>query len=941
MAKAAVQKSSKINFYKFVNVKEPPSDLEKKDPGEYATTVSLNKSTEAINNLGATINGMAGIVADLKKVELERLEDLNKNKPKMDPKYGKTKKGSIMGSVAKGILKKGGGFLEGLLGLLGNLFKGLIILPALSWLSKEENQSKVVKIIEVIGAIGKFIWDWAKFGITQTIDGLYMLLSDDTSWWEKTIGFGKAIIGIGSLFLGLRWLTNPVKLAKDITTAARTLVRILTKRSGSNMPGTRGSGWKKLAVGVGATIVSTVAVNQLTKSSGDSGDGANPGEGDDKKEGKAKGGIVKGYSKGGWIQGPQSGYPVSLDGGKSTAFIGHGTEYVSMKSAGGQAFVTPYDTPATRKNPGLTAMRQAEAKRLGYAEGGEVTRQEGWDKFTEWGKEKGAKYPQLVSAQWALESGWGSALSAKNNFFGIKATSGESSANQKTREVVNGKDIYINANFKNFETPQDAVEHLVTQWYKDYKGYKGVNNAGSPNEAAAMLKSEGYATDPTYPQKLIELMQKKGVSSGPAYISGGSTGRTDSGARTRDQEGEQGNTGLFGGLANKFLSAIKGIGLFDAGGETDKSGKPKDPKMLERLKKSQQGMKKGIKMMASGGELDKLDFAKGASKGPGTPGGMCVAGVIYTGEANNAKIGDPEVSGGIDPGNHPRGLMAWAIKKGYGSIPDTKGRKRNIKGAFGNFGVTSMTESQWGDAVVEGKIPSGALIFNTRKGWDWNGGSSGNDAAIAQSGGSWLWSGHEQSSFMYKGKQVGAVYSDVKEIVALTHPQGNTKAHDGLTSHPDDNSASPGSPSGNTSSSSSSSTVKLINTMGLGKPSSSKSIEARMGAGVSSQFGSASSGTGALTQATADRNESRKQFKEGVTNAVTAAATTVRSSNAATANAVNQAQEGLAGASGGGGGGSTSVNSLPGVGTVNMNGVLKSTAYALNSNNNFMRGLLR
>ena len=132
-----------------------------------------------------------------------------------------------------------------------------------------------------------------------------------------------------------------------------------------------------------------------------------------------------------------------------------------------------------------------------FQSGGQVSRQEGWDKFTEWGKEKGAKYPQLVSAQWALESGWGSALSGKNNFFGIKATSSESSTNHRTREVVNGKDIYINANFKNFETPQDAVDHLVSQWYKNYKSYKGVNNAGSPNEAAAMLKSEGYATDPS------------------------------------------------------------------------------------------------------------------------------------------------------------------------------------------------------------------------------------------------------------------------------------------------------------------------------------------------------------------------------------------------------------------------------------------------------------
>jgi hypothetical protein len=227
--------------------------------------------------------------------------------------------------------------------------------------------------------------------------------------------------------------------------------------------------------------------------------------------------------------------------------------------------------------------------------------------------------------------------------------------------------------------------------------------------------------------------------------------------------------------AQQFLKEM------DAGGEVDKYGMPKDPGMMRRLKKSRKNMKKGLSKMAAGGQLDKLDFAKGA-KSADTARGMCVAGVIYTAEANGALIGAPEVSGGVDPNNHPRGLMAWAIKKGYGSVPGTGGRARNIKGPFGEFGVTSMTESEWGDAVVDGKIPSGALIFNTRHGWDWNGGSSGNDAAIAQDGGAKLWSGHWQYNFQHKGKTVGAVYSDVKEIVALTHPQGNNQAHDGLTS---------------------------------------------------------------------------------------------------------------------------------------------------------------
>ena len=84
--------------------------------------------------------------------------------------------------------------------------------------------------------------------------------------------------------------------------------------------------------------------------------------------GFSEGGHVPGRAMGGWISGPQSGYPVSLDGGASTSFIGHGTEWVGMKGfAGGGAFVVPFDTPATRMNPGLTAQRWGEASRGGYS----------------------------------------------------------------------------------------------------------------------------------------------------------------------------------------------------------------------------------------------------------------------------------------------------------------------------------------------------------------------------------------------------------------------------------------------------------------------------------------------------------------------------------------------------------------------------------------------
>lgn len=91
--------------------------------------------------------------------------------------------------------------------------------------------------------------------------------------------------------------------------------------------------------------------------------------------------------EGGWITGPQSGYPVSLDGGMSTSFIGHGTEWVGFKKASGgsvsSAFVIPFDTPSTRSNGGLVGKRMREAKSGGYAlpySAGGVVKTDGiWD----------------------------------------------------------------------------------------------------------------------------------------------------------------------------------------------------------------------------------------------------------------------------------------------------------------------------------------------------------------------------------------------------------------------------------------------------------------------------------------------------------------------------------------------------------------------------------
>ena len=118
-----------------------------------------------------------------------------------------------------------------------------------------------------------------------------------------------------------------------------------------------------------------------------------------------------GFAKGGWINGPQSGYPVSLDG-KRTSFIGHGKEWVGRK-AGGKAFVVPFDTPATKTDKGLTARRMGQAKRQGYSlptafdqrlrpykAGGEIIKPKRKKGMGSWLKDTLNKTPQVRLAKW-------------------------------------------------------------------------------------------------------------------------------------------------------------------------------------------------------------------------------------------------------------------------------------------------------------------------------------------------------------------------------------------------------------------------------------------------------------------------------------------------------------------------------------------------------------
>ena len=122
----------------------------------------------------------------------------------------------------------------------------------------------------------------------------------------------------------------------------------------------------------------------------------------------------------------------------------------------------------------------------------------------------GAEFPEAVVAQYQLETTSGEDNIGTNNFFNLKAVEGMDYTEKVVDEYeVDGKKVHEKAKFINFDTAQEAVDYLVKLWYKDYKGYTGVET-GSENagQVAEKLQAETFATDPNYADKLKKILKQ-------------------------------------------------------------------------------------------------------------------------------------------------------------------------------------------------------------------------------------------------------------------------------------------------------------------------------------------------------------------------------------------------------------------------------------------------
>ena len=275
-------------MYKFVNTD---------DQGAAADPVakSINVQTQALNNMGRTINGIAQTVVTLKNIALHRLKQEEKAaREKFKPKYTKQRQNpfkSLMLSVKAYKVK---GFLESMLSFLGSLLKIFIIRPILNWLADPANKQKLVKILEGTWKVLKGITEFLGSQFVHAINELHDVLSGETSVWKKITSFTKLWIKFALGFMAIKFLRNPVKLLRSVANVGKMLAiktklakAQLTKRKRFLTGGKWGKGAWLLGGAVGAYSLWQFAQWALGKKDNEeSGDDSTPNSGGSGDRGK-------------------------------------------------------------------------------------------------------------------------------------------------------------------------------------------------------------------------------------------------------------------------------------------------------------------------------------------------------------------------------------------------------------------------------------------------------------------------------------------------------------------------------------------------------------------------------------------------------------------------------------------------------------------------------
>lgn len=111
--------------------------------------------------------------------------------------------------------------------------------------------------------------------------------------------------------------------------------------------------------------------------------------------------------------------------------------------------------------------------------------------------------PRLIVAQAALESGYGQHAPG-NNLFGIKSHGQPGGNTLPTTEVVNGQPVQTSDSFRAYASPADSVSGYA-DFINANPRYAPVKAAQGLEGQAEALGQSGYATDPNYGSKVLQI----------------------------------------------------------------------------------------------------------------------------------------------------------------------------------------------------------------------------------------------------------------------------------------------------------------------------------------------------------------------------------------------------------------------------------------------------
>lgn len=182
-----------------------------------------------------------------------------------------------------------------------------------------------------------------------------------------------------------------------------------------------------------------------------------------------------------------------------------------------------------------------------------------------------------IAAQAAIETGWGKSPSGSFNYFGQKGTSGENTSSMSTREVINGRSVNVNANFKNYDSLNDSIRDRMNKWGYKTRGAESVEDAvrrlqipgGGRIPGSREVSHGAYATDPRYVSKISGIARDYGQTGGgkqslwgkiKSFVGGakksspsiGTKGYLDTPSPTRVLAKLKGKTGVLDKSTGKF-----------------------------------------------------------------------------------------------------------------------------------------------------------------------------------------------------------------------------------------------------------------------------------------------------------------------------------------------------------------------------------------------------